>query len=147
MIALGLYAHADGEYTFALDEKSVGDLQALMLYDNETGVATRLVDGSYTVTLAKGVHESRFEIRQQPRVATDCGAGVATEIELLVVEGRLTMNNIPEDATLYIYDAVGKMIYATNSVGATLDYTLATKGVYNIVVCSAVERVLLKAMY
>lgn len=146
VIPLGVYAHADGEYTFSLSEKSIGDLQGWELYDNETGKTTRLANENLTVNLAQGTHEGRFEIRLQQRITTDCDNSMG-DMTTWTANGTLNINNLPADAVVYIYDAVGRMIYAANNNSTAFNYTFAARGVYNIVVRSADNTVSFKTIY
>lgn len=146
VIPLGVYAHADGEYTFSLDAKSAGDLQGWELYDNEEGKTIRLANETLTVYLEKGKHEGRFELRLQQRVATDCDSAMSN-MQTWVENGKLNIDNMPVDARVYIYDAVGRMLYADNEVSASFSYDLPGRGVYSIVVSSAVETIALKTIY
>ena len=146
VIPLGVYAHADGEYTFSLDAKSVGDLQGWELYDNEEGKTICLANETLTVYLEKGKHEGRFELRLQQRVATDCDSAMSN-MQTWVENGKLNIDNMPVDARVYIYDAVGRMLYADNEVSASFSYDLPGRGVYSIVVSSAVETIAFKTIY
>ncbi len=146
VIPLGVYAHADGEYTFALSEKSVGDLEGWELYDNETGKTTRLANEELTVNLAQGTHEGRFEIRLQQRISTDCDNAIG-DMTTWTANGTLNINNLPADAVVYIYDAVGRMVYVANNNSTTFNYTFAARGVYNIVVRTAENSVSFKTIY
>ena len=146
VIPLGVYAHADGEYTFSLDTKSVGDLQGWELYDNEEGKTIRLANEILTVYLEKGKHEGRFELRLQQRVATDCDTAMSN-MQTWVENGKLNIDNMPVDARVYIYDAVGRMLYADNEVSESFSYDLPGRGVYSIVVSSAVETIAFKTIY
>lgn len=146
VIPLGVYAHADGDYTFSLSEKSVGDLEGWELYDNETGKTTRLANEDLTVNLAQGTHEGRFEIRLQQRISTDCDNAMG-DMTTWTANGTLNINNMPSDAVVYIYDAVGRMVYVANNNSTTFNYTFAARGVYNIVVRTAENSVSFKTIY
>lgn len=146
VIPLGVYAHADGEYTFALNEKSMGDLQGWELYDNETGKTTRLANENLTIYLEQGTHEGRFEIRLQQRITTNCDNSM-DDMTTWTANGTLNINNLPADAVVYIYDAVGRMIYVATPNANTFNYSFVARGVYNIVVRSADNTVSFKTIY
>ena len=146
VIPLGVYAHADGEYTFALNEKSLGDLQGWELYDNETGKTTRLAYEDLTIYLEQGTHEGRFEIRLQQRITTNCDNSMG-DMMTWTANGTLNINNMPTDAVVYIYDAVGRMIYVATTNATTFNYNFVARGVYNIVVRSADNTVSFKTIY
>lgn len=146
VIPLGVYAHADGEYTFALNEKSMGDLQGWELYDNETGKTTRLANEDLTLYLEQGTHEGRFEIRLQQRITTNCDNAMG-DMMTWTANGTLNIDNMPADAVVYIYDAVGRMIYVATPNANTFNYSFVARGVYNIVVRSADNTVSFKTIY
>ena len=146
IIPLGVYAHADGEYTFRLSEKSVDDLEGWELYDNETGKTTRLANEDLSIYLEQGTHEGRFEIRLQQRVPTVCDNSMG-DMTTWTANGTLNINNLPADAVVYIYDAVGRMIYAANNNSTAFNYTFTARGVYNIVVRSADNTISFKTIY
>lgn len=146
VIPLGVYAHADGDYTFSLSEKSIGDLQGWELYDNETGKTTRLANEDLTIYLEQGTHEGRFEIRLQQRITTDCDNAMG-DMTTWTANGTLNIDNMPADAVVYIYDAVGRMIYVATPNATTFNYNFVARGVYNIVVRSADNTVSFKTIY
>lgn len=146
VIPLGVYAHADGEYTFALNEKSLGDLQGWELYDNETGKTTRLAYEDFTIYLEQGTHEGRFEIRLQQRITTNCDNSMG-DMMTWTANGTLNINNMPTDAVVYIYDAVGRMVHVATPNTNTFNYSFVARGVYNIVVRSADNTVSFKTIY
>jgi hypothetical protein len=119
IIPLGVYAHADGEYTFSLDAKSVGDLQGWELYDKVLDRTIRLANETFTIYLEKGKHEGRFELRLQQRVPTDCDNTVS-DILAWTEAGRLNLTNLPVDAVVYLYDAVGYMLHATTTPSTSM---------------------------
>ena len=146
IIPLGIYAHDSGEYTFAIDEKSMGDLQDLVLYDTDEDVAIRLMDSTYSIYLEKGVHEDRFDIRLQQRISTNC-SNIMGDIKMWTDGGTLNMNNLPTDAVIYIYDAVGRIVDVLNPKSQLVSYDFGIRGVYNVVICSSIETIVFKTIY
>ena len=146
VIPLGVYAHTDGEYTFRLSEKSIGDLEGWELYDNETGKTTRLAYEDLTIYLEQGTHEGRFEIRLQQRITTNCDNSMG-DMMTWTTNGTLNINNMPTDAVVYIYDAVGRMVHVATPNTNTFNYSFVARGVYNIVVRSADNTVSFKTIY
>lgn len=146
VIPLGVYAHREGEYTFMLDEKSVGNVQDWMLYDNETGVTTCLADNSYSIYLEKGTHEGRFELRMQQRVTTNYDSAT---YDIVAWAGDRTFNicNLPVNAEVYIYDAVGRIIDIIRPNSTSFSYDFFAHGVYNIVVRTADNHIVLKSIF
>ena len=146
VIPLGVYAHADGEYTFSLDAKSAGDLQGWELYDKVLDRTIRLANETFTIYLEKGKHEGRFELRLQQRVPTDCD-NTMSDILAWTEAGRLNLTNLPVDAVVYLYDAVGHMLNATTTPSTSMSYHLPIRGIYNIVIYSAAGTITLKTIY
>ncbi len=145
-IPLGVYAHADGDYTFALNEKSFGDLQNWQLYDNETNATTLIASAPLTVYLEEGTHEGRFELRMKQRVPTTC-TNPTDDYSIYSANGTLSISNLPLDAKVYIYDAVGRLLYADNVSSTMFTYNFSARGVYNIVVISAKDTFSFKTLY
>jgi hypothetical protein len=131
VIPLGVYAHADGEYTFSLDAKSVGDLQGWELYDKVLDRTVRLANETFTIYLEKGKHEGRFELRLQQRVPTDCD-NTMSDILAWTEAGRLNLTNLPVDAVLYLYDAVGYMLHATTTPSTSMTRRAPTRAVCKV---------------
>ncbi len=61
--------------------------------------------------------------------------------------GTLNINNMPTDAVVYIYDAVGRIIYVATPNANTFNYSFVARGVYNIIVRSADNTVSFKTIY
>jgi len=146
VIPLGVYAHSDTDYTFAFDEKSIGDLQDWELYDNETGVTVRLAERDYSLYLEKGEYVGRFDLRRTQIVSTECNVAMS-EIVVWATNGLLNINNLPVDAIVYIYDVVGRMVYVAKPNANTFGYNFDAQGVYNIVVCSATSSFVARVIY
>ena len=146
VIPLGVYAYADGDYTFALSEKSLGNLEGWELYDNETGKTTRLANKNLTIYLEQGTHEGRFEIRLQQRVPTVCDNTMG-DMMTWTANGTLNISNMPTDAVVYIYDAVGRMVHVATPNTNTFNYDFVARGVYNIVVRTADNTISFKTIY
>lgn len=146
VIPLGVYAHTDGDYTFSLSDKSMGNLEGWKLYDSESGKAVALTEESLTVTLSKGTHEGRFSIRMEQGTTTDCECDMSN-IVTYMNNGTFYIENMPAKAMVYIYDAVGRMIYATETTDTSFDYTFALRGVYNVVVCTEYNSIAYKTIY
>ena len=146
VIPLGVYAHREGEYTFMLDEKSVGNVQDWMLYDNETGLTTCLADNFYSIYLEKGTYEGRFELRMQQRVTTNYDSAT---YDIVAWSGDRTFNiyNLPVNAEIYIYDAVGRIIDIIRPNSTSFSYDFSAHGVYNIVVRTADNHIVLKSIF
>ena len=129
-IRLGVYAPVDGEYV--IGGEAWGDMADVMLYDNETYRSTSLIIPQ-TVYLEKGVHDERFEIRVQ-NVPTGTDNQI-DNIEVVVVNGKLVVENMPENSNLYIYDMNGKLVHQQRTDTA-IDYEFYAQGIYNIVICT-----------
>ena len=146
IVSIGVYAPVSGEYIFALDNNSIGNLQVLTLYDKETGRTTFLVDDSYIIYLEKGVYEGRFELRMQQRIVTNATT-INEDMIVWIVGGVLNIDNIPLGADVYVYDAVGRIIDVVNSASETFRYDFSMRGVYNIVIRTANNMIVFKTIY
>jgi hypothetical protein len=104
------------------------------------------MDSTYSIYLEKGVHEDRFDIRLQQRISTNC-SNIMGDIKMWTDGGTLNMNNLPTDAVIYIYDAVGRIVDVLNPKSQLISYDFGIRGVYNVVICSSIGTIVFKTIY
>ena len=146
IIPIGVYAHTDGEYTFSLDKKSIGDLQNWELYDNVNDKAIKLEKENLTVTLEQGSHENRFFLRINRETTTECDCDMSNIITY-INNGTFYVENMPTNTIIYIYDTIGRMIYTTKNTNTTFNYTFSLRGIYNVVICTEYNMAAFKVIY
>ena len=126
-IPVGYSATADGEYVIAFDADryNASDISALYLIDYDSNETTNLLHYDYTFHTAAGTYNQRFALQVAflPANATNVEWVGENSVQLAVSGNTLLLNNLPGDATVTIYDAVGHLITtasATNEMQINL---------------------------
>ena len=126
-IPVGYSATADGEYVIAFDADryNASDISALYLIDYDRNETTNLLHYDYTFHTAAGTYNQRFALQVAflPANATNVEWVGESSVQLAVSGNTLLLNNLPGDATVTIYDAVGHLITtasATNEMQINL---------------------------
>ena len=113
MVPLGTKHFENGNYTVSLGDKEgiFANGQSIYLKDNQTGIITNLIQGSYTFAAIAGENTARFEIIYQP------GAVLATDAvskEEIVVyrdgEDFVVKSQAKKITALEVYDAAGRLV-------------------------------------
>ena len=136
IVRLGLYIPADGEYV--IGGESWGKLSGAELYDNETGVATSLTIPQ-TIYFTKGTYNERFEIRVKQQTTTGVDV-IDNDCDVYIENGRLVVENMPQNGNVYVYDSAGKLIHK-QTTNSEVNLNLVVEGVYNITICTEDNRV------
>ena len=113
-IPLGYSVSADGMYTIAFDEQRYNrnNIYALYLIDYDRNETTNLLHMDYDFYSETGANAERFalQVAFAPSTTTDVEYTQVGDI-LVSREGNiLRLDNLPSDATVTIYDAVGHLI-------------------------------------
>jgi hypothetical protein len=58
-----------------------------------------------------------------------------SDLEVVVVNGKLVVENMPANAVLFIYDMNGKLVHQQRTDTA-IDYEFYAQGIYNITICT-----------
>ena len=128
-IPVGYSATADGEYVIAFDEDryNASDISALYLIDYDRNETTNLLHYDYTFHTAAGTYNQRFALQVAflPANATNVEWVGENSVQLAVSGNTLLLNNLPGDATVTIYDAVGHLI-TTASATTEMQINLPT---------------------
>ena len=129
-IPLGYGAPADGEYTIAFDEDrySATDINALYLIDYDRNVTTNLLHTDYSFVTAAGTNNERFALQVAfiPQNATSVEWVDDATIQVAVDGNSLLLNNLPTDAGVQVFDALGRVIYATPNAPTEMQIALPT---------------------
>lgn len=135
VIDLGLMLPVTADYTFSLrNTKLPTGLQAI-LYDTETRQEIDLSQDDYTVTLAKGTHNGRLQLRLSVStvdIGTDIRNNAGTgNLTATVVDGNLLLSGLgDEGADLRIYDPAGRLVYEGHAARGYSIPLPAVAGVY-----------------
>ena len=129
-IPLGYGAPADGEYTIAFDEDryNATDISALYLIDYDSNEKTNLLHTDYSFVTAAGTNNQRFALQVAfiPQNATSVEWVDDATIQVAVDGNNLLLNNLPTDAGVQVFDALGRVIYATPNAPTEMQITLPT---------------------
>ena len=113
-IPLGYSVSADGMYTIAFDEQRYNrdDIYALYLIDYDRNETTNLLHLDYHFYSETGANAERFalQVAFAPNTSTDVEYTQVGDILLSREGNTLRLDNLPSDATVTIYDAVGHLI-------------------------------------
>ena len=131
-IPLGYSVSADGMYTIAFDEQRYNrnDIYALYLIDYDRNETTNLLHMDYDFYSDSGASAERFalQVAFAPSTTTDVEYTQVGDILVSREGNTLQLDNLPSDATVTVYDAVGHLI-EQHTASQLLQLTLQ-KGYY-----------------
>ena len=131
-IPLGYSVSIDGMYTIAFDEQrySRNDIYALYLIDYDRNETTNLLHMDYDFYSDSGASAERFalQVAFAPNTSTDVEYTQVGDVLLSREGNTLRLDNLPSDATVTVYDAVGHLI-EQHTASQLLQLTLQ-KGYY-----------------
>ena len=131
-IPLGYSVSTDGMYTIAFDEQrySRNDIYALYLIDYDRNETTNLLHMDYNFYSETGAHAERFalQVAFAPNTSTDVEYTQVGDVLLSREGNTLRLDNLPSDAAVTVYDAVGHLI-EQHTASQLLQLTLQ-KGYY-----------------
>ena len=131
-IPLGYSVSIDGMYTIAFDEQrySRNDIYALYLIDYDRNETTNLLHMDYNFYSETGAHAERFalQVAFAPKTPTDVEYTQVGDVLLSREGNTLRLDNLPSDATVTVYDAVGHLV-EQHTASQLLQLTLQ-KGYY-----------------
>ncbi len=151
-IPVGVTIPETGYYTFKFDDTQydIDAVERLYLTDYDEGVIVDLTLEDYEFYSAKGNFESRFalnaEIRKGYDVQTDIeNGGFDSHPFCYDTDNGITISNISQPSEITVYDMTGKMVYTAKNVTDRISLNVAG-GVYNVVVASESNRVVLRCV-
>jgi hypothetical protein len=127
---VGYSAPNEGLYTIAFDEDryNATDISALYLIDYDRNEKTNLLHTDYSFVTAAGTNNQRFalQVAFAPENATNVEwVGDAT-IQVGVEGNELILHNLPTDAAVHVFDALGRLMYHTPTALTEIQLTLPT---------------------
>ena len=148
-IPVGYTAPAEGLYTIAFDEDryNATDISALYLIDYDSNEKTNLLHTDYSFVTAAGTNNQRFalQVAFAPENATNVEwVGDAT-IQVGVEGNTLMLNNLPTDAAVHVFDALGRLMYHAPTVPTEMQLTLPT-GYYLVRIADKQHAVVIKTV-
>ena len=148
-IPVGYSAPAEGLYTIAFDEDryNATDISALYLIDYDSNEKTNLLHTDYSFVTAAGTNNQRFalQVAFAPENATNVEwVGDAT-VQVGVEGNTLMLNNLPTDAAVHVFDALGRLMYHAPTVPTEMQLTLPT-GYYLVRIADKQHAVVIKTV-
>ena len=136
-VALGMYAAQAGEYTFSLHLRSdLGRVEEVWLHDAISDTHTNLMLENYTFSTNQTYGSGRFSlsVKMMPKIATSIDNIEPGTIWATAKDNEVIVNGLNGSLQLWLYDAVGKLLYAEPTTNYQHRYTVPQDGVYFITV-------------
>ena len=136
-VALGMYAAQAGEYTFSLYQRSeLSRVEEVWLHDATSNTHTNLMLDNYTFSTSKTDGAGRFSlsVKMKPKIATDIDDIRPGQVWATSQDNEVIVNGLNSGLHLWLYDAVGKLLYAEPTTNYQHRYTVPQDGVYFITV-------------
>ena len=136
-IDLVVYSPAAQELTFSLREnKFLNRLEHLWLADNETGARTDLLMDDYTCRANAGTIKGRFVLNgrfKAPQISTGIG-NTQTDYNIYAIGNNIAISGVEQGTPIYVFDAVGHMIYTTAATSDEVIVPAPCAGVYMLTI-------------
>ena len=149
-IPLGLYVPQAGDYTLSLNRRASRLQAAESVYLLQNGIVVAdLMLQDYTLSAAKGEQAGySLDIRRATKVVTDVEQIGTDEPYAIVRDGQLTIGNLPEDAAVGIYDALGRLVWSVEQTDGRTPVVadLPQTGVYMVLIASGEQQYVLKSL-
>ena len=145
-IPVGYAVSVEGTYTIAFDELRYNDedIHELLLIDYDRNETTDLLQNEYQFYSEKGEYTQRLalQVALAPKVSTDIEQTEQSNILIYREGNMLRLDNLPDQATVTVYDAVGRLMQQSN---ASEQLQLSLHGGYYLIhVVSAENAVVLE---
>lgn len=145
-IPVGITAPADGEYVIAFDDDryDASAISALYLIDYERQETTNLLHYDYTFQTAAGTYNQRFALQVAflPKNTTSVEWAEDSSVQLSVSGNDLLLANLPGDASVAIYDALGRLMTLSPATAPEMRVNLPT-GYYLIRIANKQQAVVI----
>ena len=136
-IDLVVYSPSAQELTFSLREnKFLNRLEYLWLADNETGERTDLLMDDYTCRANAGTIKGRFVLNgrfKAPQISTGLG-NTQTDYNIYAIGNNIAISGVEQGTPIYVFDAVGHMIYTTAATSDEVIVPAPCAGVYMLTI-------------
>ena len=138
-IDLVVYSPSAQELTFSLREnKFLNRLEHLWLIDNKTGGRTDLLLNNYTFLAAAGTAKGRFVLNgrfKAPQISTGIGnTNTQTDYNIYAIGNNIAISGVEQGTPIYVFDAVGHMIYTTAATSDEVIVPAPCAGVYMLTI-------------
>ena len=136
-IDIAVYSPSAQELTFSLREnKFLHRLEYLWLADKETGARTDLLMDDYTCRADAGTTKGRFVLNgrfKAPQIATGID-NTQTDYNIYAIGNNIAISGVEQGTPIYVFDAVGHMIYTTSATSDEVIVPAPCAGVYMLTI-------------
>ena len=136
-IDIAVYSPAAQQLTFSLREnKFLHRLEYLWLADNETGARTDLLMDDYTCRADAGTIKGRFVLNgrfKAPQISTGID-NTHTDYNIYAIGNNIAISGVEQGTPIYVFDAVGHMIYTTAATSDEVIVPAPCAGVYMLTI-------------
>ena len=142
-IPLGIYLPNNDEYTISIIDyaSQLSDAEAVYLLHNGEIVAN-LLYADYTIPTQQAglINGYSLDIRRRQNAPTNIDNIADGGPVITVVDGQIVIQQLPEDAQLYITDVLGRVLYQQANVPHIITFQAPVTGVYNVVITTAEQQ-------
>lgn len=136
-IDIAVYSPSAQQLTFSLREnKFLNRLEYLWLADNETGERTDLLMDDYTCRANAGTIKGRFVLNgrfKAPQITTNID-NIHTDYTIYAIGNNIAISGVEQGTPIYVFDAVGHMIYTTAATSDEVIVPAPCAGVYMLTI-------------
>lgn len=149
-LPLGMYVPCAGRYTLSLDtrvSRLAGAEAVYLLYNG--AVAANLLYSDYTFTASDKGEQTGYslDIRRAAQVVTSAEEVRSGAPYASCRDGVLVIGNLPDDATVQVYDVLGRLMYGQHHDDTSpLLVPAPQTGVYTVVVSTAQQQYVFKSL-
>ena len=148
-IPVGYTAPAEGFYTIAFDEDryNANDISALYLIDYDSSEKTNLLQTDYPFVSGAGTYNQRFalQVAFAPENTTNVEWADNATIQVGTENNALIINNLPNDAAVHVFNALGQVMYHTPTAPTEMQLTLPT-GYYLVRIANKQQSVVINTV-
>jgi hypothetical protein len=138
-LPIGIYNKNAGRTTLSVNATKAPSLSKLLLLDKTTGITTDLLTSNYSFDATAGTDNTRFVITAQRVATNNLISSKLDESQLIVNDSKLVFTNLNADATVRVYDALGRIVANKAVKSNNLEIKLGVKGLYSIQVQSGTK--------
>jgi len=146
-LPLTFYSPSEQDLTISLrPSRWLNRMAYVWLTDNQTGIRTDLLLSDYTFTAAEGTTAGRFIIEgrfEAPQVATDIN-DLPNGYRIYSEGGNIAIHGVEPGTMVYIYDAVGKMMYRAQATDEDIEIPAPCQGVYLLHIGQQTAKMIIK---
>ena len=132
-ISMGTYTAQNGTYSFLLDRRSdLSRVKEVWLHDATEGAYINLMQENYSFSAGRTDGSGRFtlSVTLHPKSPTDLTEGDTGAAYATTEHRTIYVNNLPEQAEVWVYDAVGRLLANERTSSYQRSYKVGQAGVY-----------------